>query len=82
MEDILKNSIPHMQARLKAVLQNNARVKTKLTTSGRLVPSRLAHFQTSELLFEEKIPNTGKKYKCSNLTLNNIINYKTFKDVK
>ena len=26
--------------------------------------------------------NDRKKYKCSNLTLNNIINYKTFKDVK
>ena len=43
-------------------LQNNVAKKTRLSNKGTIVPSRLAHYKTSELLYSEPIPNTGKQY--------------------
>lgn len=45
-------------------LQNNMEVKRQLSKEWRLEPSRLAHKDTSPFIFSQKVPNTGKKYKC------------------
>lgn len=54
-----------LKFRLNQTLQANSAKRTKLATSGRLEPSRLAHYKTSKLLFSQPIPNTWKKYKCT-----------------
>ena len=53
-----------LQFKLNNVLKANTEKKRKLSNRGSLEPSRLAHHKTSELIFSEPIPNTGKKYKC------------------
>lgn len=57
-------NIQVLQFKLQQVLQANSTKKRKLATTGRLEPSRLAHYKTSKLLFSQPMPNTGKKYKC------------------
>lgn len=61
----MEQNIQLLQARLSTILQNNVTKKFRLSTTWQIAPSRLAHSQTSELLFKEAIPNTWKKYKCS-----------------
>lgn len=50
------------KAQLRIALQNNSAKRTKLSNKGTVVPSRLAHYQTSDLIYCEPIPNTGKDY--------------------
>lgn len=45
-------------------LKDNSAKRRKLATSGKLEPSRLAHYKTSKLLYSEPIPWTGKEYVC------------------
>ena len=53
-----------LQFKLQQVLKNNSLKRAKLATYWKIVPSRLAHYKTSNLLFSQPIPNTWKKYKC------------------
>lgn len=57
-------SLDIVKFKLKQALQNNSAKRVKLATSGKISPSRLAHYQTSKLLYTQPIPDTGKEYKC------------------
>jgi len=46
------------QFKLKQVLQENSQKKRRLSKTGRLEPSRLAHHKTSPLLFSQPIIGT------------------------
>lgn len=60
----MEANMQKLQFKLAQVLQNNMQKKTRLASTGRLEPSRIAHYKTSKLLFTQPVPNTGKKYKC------------------
>lgn len=53
-----------LRFKLQQALQNNSERRTKLATTWKIVPSRLAHYKTSKLLYAQPIPDSGKKYKC------------------
>lgn len=58
------NNIELLQFQLKQKLKLNSEKKRELATSGKIEPSRLAHYKTSNLLFSKALPNTGRKYKA------------------
>lgn len=60
----MEKNIQILQFQLKNKLKNNMELKRQLAPEWRLEPSRLAHYKTSNLLFSQPIPNTGKEYKC------------------
>lgn len=60
----MKDNLQMLQFKLQSILKNNSIKRVKLATTGKIVPSRMAHYKTSNLLFSQPIPNTWKKYKC------------------
>ena len=56
--------IQHLQFKLQNILKANSLKRKKLSTYWKIEPSRLAHYKTSNYIYSEPIPNTGKKYTC------------------
>ena len=54
-----------LQYRLKNILKHNSTKMFEVSNHGRVSPSRLGHYKTSDMIFELPIPNTGKEYKAS-----------------
>lgn len=57
-------NIEILKFKLKQTLQFNSQKRRKLATTWRIEPSRLAHYKTSNLIYTQPIPNTGKEYSC------------------
>lgn len=61
----MKDNLQLLQFQLNQKLALNSEKRRKLATTGRIEPSRLAHYKTSKLLFSQPIPNSGKEYKAT-----------------
>lgn len=58
----MKENLDILQEKLKSMLKHNSFERTELATTWKIKPSRLAHHKVSNLIFEQKKLNTGKKY--------------------